>query len=89
MSSLVPSVCPHSEGDGFLIVYSILQRQTFDRVERFKHQISRVKDSDNIPIVVVGNKADRMAERDVSKEEGAALAGRLGCEFGRGQVLSI
>jgi len=69
------------EGDGFLIVYSITQRATFERVEKFKYQISRVKDSESIPIVLVGNKADKIQEREVALQEGAAIAKRLGCEF--------
>lgn len=28
------------EGEGFLLVYSIISRQTFERVERFRNQIS-------------------------------------------------
>lgn len=73
----------YREGDGFLIIYSITQQQTFNRVEKFKHQISRVKDSDNIPVVIVGNKCDKVQEREVSFEEGKALARRMGCEFGK------
>jgi len=69
------------EGDGFLIVYSITQRATFERVEKFKYQISRVKDADDVPVVLVGNKADKMQEREVSAAEGQALARRMGCEF--------
>lgn len=40
-----------------------------------------MKDSETIPIVLVGNKSDRVNEREVGKEEGAALAKKLGCEF--------
>lgn len=72
---------PHREGEGFVLVYSITARATFERIERFRHQIARVKDSDSIPIVLVGNKSDRANEREVGKEEGAALARKLGCEF--------
>ncbi|KAK4705942.1 translation initiation factor 3 subunit D, partial [Phenoliferia sp. Uapishka_3] len=71
----------NQEGEGFVLVYSITARATFERIERFRHQITRVKDSDTIPIVLVGNKSDRANEREVGKEEGAALAKRLGCEF--------
>lgn len=55
------------EGEGFLIVYSIASRTTFERVERFHSQISRVKDQDprRVPIMVVGNKMDKVNEREV------------------------
>ncbi|KAH8656730.1 ras small monomeric GTPase [Ilyonectria robusta] len=34
-----------------------------------------------VPIMLVGNKSDRAAEREVSTQEGHALAHELGCEF--------
>jgi GTPase KRas protein len=69
------------EGEGFILVYSITARSTFERIERFWTQIARVKDSETVPIVLVGNKVDRANEREVGREEGAALAKRLGCDF--------
>lgn len=33
------------------------------------------------PVMLVGNKSDRVTERDVSTQEGSALAKELGCEF--------
>ncbi|KAJ3294227.1 Ras GTPase ras2 [Rhizoclosmatium sp. JEL0117] len=70
------------DGEGFLLVYSITSRETFFRIERFKEQILRVKDTDDsIPMILVGNKSDRSGEREVSKEEGIALAQRLRCDF--------
>ena len=73
---------PNREGDAFLIVYSITQQQSFARIAKFKEQINRVKDNADIPIVVVGNKMDQTSEREVSIEEGKAMARRMGCEFG-------
>ncbi|PWN46749.1 putative small G-protein Ras2 [Violaceomyces palustris] len=71
------------EGEGFLLVYSISARATFERVERFRNQISRVKDQEphTVPIMLVGNKCDKVNEREVSRDEGQALANRLGCKF--------
>ncbi|GAA6033380.1 hypothetical protein JCM8097_006722 [Rhodosporidiobolus ruineniae] len=69
------------EGEGFLIVYSTTSRASFDRVPTFHHQISRVKDSDNVPVVLVGNKIDRVHEREVESQHGRELAKRLGCAF--------
>jgi GTPase KRas protein len=72
---------PHRDGEGFLLVYSITSRSTFDRIERFRDQIFRVKDVDNVPLMLVGNKCDKVTERDVHREEGYAMAKRLGCDF--------
>ncbi|GAA5913337.1 uncharacterized protein JCM6883_003043 [Sporobolomyces salmoneus] len=69
------------EGDGFLVVYSTTSRSSFLRIHEFIQQITRVKDSDRVPIVLVGNKVDRINEREVETREGAELAKRLGCEF--------
>lgn len=41
----------------------------------------RVKDVDNVPMILVGNKSDKANEREVSKEEAQAMARRLGCEL--------
>lgn len=57
-------------GEGFLLVYSINSRQSFEEINTFQQQILRVKDKDYFPMVVVGNKSDLSHERDVS-EEGA------------------
>ncbi|GAA5847989.1 hypothetical protein JCM3766R1_005932 [Sporobolomyces carnicolor] len=69
------------EGDGFLVVYSTTSRSSFLRIHEFIQQITRVKDSDRVPIVLVGNKVDRINEREVDTREGQELAKRLGCEF--------
>ncbi|CAH1759738.1 4010_t:CDS:2 [Entrophospora sp. SA101] len=69
------------EGEGFLLVYSISSRSTFEQVEKFKDQIIRVKGSNKIPLILIGNKCDKHTEREVSREEGINMAKRLGCEF--------
>ena len=53
------------EGEGFLLVYSITERDSFRMVEVYHEQILRVKDTDTIPVVVVGNKSDLESERKV------------------------
>jgi GTPase SAR1 family protein len=55
-------------GEGFLLVYSITSRQSFEEIVTFQQQILRVKDKDYFPIIVVGNKCDLDGERQVSTE---------------------
>ncbi|KAI0171315.1 ras-like GTPase Ras2 [Pestalotiopsis sp. NC0098] len=43
--------------------------------------IAAAAPSQNVPIMLVGNKSDRVTEREVSTQEGHALARELGCEF--------
>lgn len=61
-------------GEGFLLVYSIDSKPSMDELTSFYEQILRVKESDNVPIVLVGNKCDLENERQVSYEEGELLA---------------
>ena len=68
-------------GQGFLLVYSITSRKSFDMVSSFREQILREKNSDTVPIVLVGNKQDEFTQRQVSTEEGRELAQLFGCPF--------
>ncbi|KAI4134984.1 MAG: hypothetical protein LQ347_001069 [Umbilicaria vellea] len=68
-------------GEGFLLVYSITSRQSFEEIMTFQQQILRVKDRDYFPIIIVGNKCDLDGERQVTKQEGETLARRFGCKF--------
>jgi GTPase KRas protein len=43
--------------------------------------LSATNSSLPVPIMLVGNKSDRITEREVSTQEGHALARELGCEF--------
>ncbi|KAL5426526.1 hypothetical protein PMIN04_001843 [Paraphaeosphaeria minitans] len=68
-------------GEGFLLVYSITDRQSFEEIMTFQQQILRVKDKDYFPMIVVGNKCDLEGERQVSTQEGQNLARQFGCKF--------
>ena len=46
------------DGEGFLLVYSITERDSFRMIEAYHEQILRVKDTDTVPVIVVGNKSD-------------------------------
>ena len=68
-------------GQGFVLVYSIVVRQTFDSMVDFYDQVLRVTDTDSMPMVLLGNKCDLDTERKVSKEEGQELANNFQCLF--------
>ncbi|KAJ7056571.1 ras family-domain-containing protein [Mycena amicta] len=65
-------------GEGFLLVYSITSRDSFEEISTYHQQILRVKDVDSFPVVVVANKCDLEYERQV---EGRDLAKHFGCRF--------
>ncbi|WVQ80776.1 Ras-like protein [Cryptococcus sp. DSM 104549] len=67
-------------GEGFLLVYSITSRSSFEEVSTFHQQILRVKDKDYFPVVVVANKCDLEYERQVQPHEGRDLAKRFGAQ---------
>jgi len=69
------------DGKGFLLVYNITSRPTFEEVSTLYDKILRTKDTDKVPIVLVGNKCDLQKERQVSHEEGANLAQTWKCPF--------
>ncbi|THU83007.1 ras protein [Dendrothele bispora CBS 962.96] len=69
------------EGQGFILVYSIASRSTFEWLETLRHSIERTLGNGNFIMMVVGNKSDMVSERKVSTEEGAELARQFGCEF--------
>ena len=68
-------------GHGFVLVYSITSRQSFEEISTFRRRILRAKDKDYFPMIVVGNHCNRQYERQVSRQEGAALAREFDCPF--------
>lgn len=60
--------------EGFIIVYSITARGSFEQVSLFRQQILRVHDVDDMPMIIVGNKCDLENMREVSTLEGKELA---------------
>lgn len=69
------------DGKGFLLVYNITSRPTFEEVSSLYDKILRTKDSETVPIVLVGNKCDLSNERQVDTSEGEALASKWSCKF--------
>ena len=55
-------------GEGFLLVYSVADRSSFDELPRLHRQILRVKDRDEFPMLMVANKADLQHQRMVQSE---------------------
>lgn len=45
-------------GEGFLLVFSVTERSSFEEIYKFHKQILRVKDRDEFPMLMVGNKVN-------------------------------
>lgn len=65
-------------GDGFVIVFSVTQRETVDSVETMLGQIYRVKETTSFPVVVAANKIDLIEERKVPQSEVNGMRTKLG-----------
>jgi small GTP-binding protein len=68
-------------GQGFVLVYSITSQATFNDLLELREQILRVKDTIDVPMVLVGNKCDLEDERVLSKDQGQTLARQFNCTF--------
>jgi len=69
-------------GQGFVLVYSIIAQSTFNDLPDLREQILRVKDCDTVPMVLVGNKCDLQDQRVITHEQGEQLARKFGgCTF--------
>jgi len=64
-------------GEGFLLIFSVTDRNSFDEIYKFHKQILRVKDRDEFPMLLVGNKADLEHQRAVSSDEALAISRQL------------
>ncbi|XP_072918249.1 GTP-binding protein REM 1 [Hemitrygon akajei] len=68
-------------GNAYIIVYSITDRTSFESASELRIQLRRLRQAENIPIILVGNKSDLVRRRDVSVEEGRACAVVFDCKF--------
>jgi GTPase KRas len=71
-----------NSGQGFLVVYSITNRESFDAIPDMRDKILMVKDEDDtFPMVLIGNKCDLEKSREVPHAEGAELAKKWNIPF--------
>jgi len=73
------------QGQAFLCVYSIIDRNSFDEILRFVQQVYQAKqlnpDTAKLPMICLGNKSDLEPQRTVQTSEGQQLARSLGIQF--------
>ncbi|CRK92498.1 CLUMA_CG006051, isoform A [Clunio marinus] len=62
---------------GFLLVFSVTDYASFEEIFKFHRQILRVKDRDEFPMLMVGNKSDLEAQRVISIEKAQELSRQL------------
>ena len=71
----------YKKADAILLVYDISMKSTFDKIKKF--YVPKIKENckKDIPILLLGNKTDKENEREISCEEGMALALEENYEF--------
>lgn len=68
-----------SSMNGYVLVYSISSRSSFDMVKIIRDKILDFTGLENVPCVLVGNKSDLNIQRQVTQEEGKELAQQWQC----------
>lgn len=68
-------------GQGFLLVFSITSPSSLSELTMLRDEIIRVKDDENTPIVIVGNKADLEDQRAVSRSKAFTLSQRWNAPY--------
>ncbi|BGP48369.1 GTP-binding protein [Rhodotorula kratochvilovae] len=63
---------------GWILVYSVSSRSSFEMCSIIREKILNYTGRDSVPMVLVGNKSDLAVQRQVTREEGAALAASWG-----------
>lgn len=62
------------QGQGFLLVFSITSMSSLNELSELREQIVRIKDDENVPIVIVGNKSDLEEDRVVPRARAFSLS---------------
>lgn len=68
-------------GQGFLLVFSIASPSSLNELAGLREEILRIKDDDNVPMVIVGNKADLEENRAVPRAKGFSISQRWGAPY--------
>lgn len=69
------------DGEGFMFVYSVASRQSFDEAKALFQQTLMYREDDSVPSIFVANKCDLVDDREVSREEGLEFAQRCGSAY--------
>ncbi|RLV83081.1 Ras-related protein RSR1 [Meyerozyma sp. JA9] len=65
-------------GKGFLLVYSVTDENSLKELLALRDQVLRIKDSDSVPMVLIGNKCDLEDDRVLSIDDGLRVSQEWG-----------
>ena len=67
--------------DGFVLVYSIIKKETFQNLDSWINHLNNLVDLSTKPVIIVGNKCHLTSEREVTYEEGKEFTKKHGFNF--------
>ena len=65
---------------GIMLVFDVTNRESFDNISTWLKDVSKFG-VDSAPMLLVGNKCDCVAQRNVSASEAQQLAESIGCKY--------
>ena len=68
-------------GQGFLLVFALTARASFQEVGSLREHILQVKDQSKVPLILVGNKSDLVHLIQVKQQEAEDMASGFGVRF--------
>ena len=73
--------------EGFLLVFSLTSRSSFEEAKAIYNQILRVNDEkETVPVVLIGNKCDLIDERQIQRNEIEKFIGIAGIKYFEGSA---
>jgi len=67
--------------DGFMFVFSVADRDTFNELDSFYDQLLAIHEENMPPLLLVGNKCDLESKRQVSSQEGQRMGEKYQCNY--------
>jgi GTPase SAR1 family protein len=68
-------------GEGFILVYSIISQSSYDQAFKIHKSLVRIKESSDLPVILVANKIDLEEKRVVSVESGKTMAEQFRAKY--------
>jgi GTPase KRas protein len=66
---------------GFILVFSLASKSSYVEISELREQIVRVKETTNVPVIVVGNKCDLEDARQITRKEAETLCRSISAEY--------
>ncbi|CAK7343234.1 unnamed protein product [Dovyalis caffra] len=71
----------YRNSQGIILVYDVTRRETFTNLDVWTKEVDLYSTNQDCVKMLVGNKVDKDSERQVTRDEGMALAKEHGCMF--------